>query len=91
MESVTDLFSQPLAWLLLTAYFFPTILAILGRSSGWAACFWVNLFFGWTFIGWVICLILANGPTNAQLAIRDQITLACNEFYLREQDKANRS
>jgi hypothetical protein len=86
-----DLFAQPMTWLLLAVYFFPSIMAIFNKSAGWACCFWVNLFFGWTFIGWLICLLLGSVPTKAQLAYRDKVRRAKDEFYLHEAQKAERS
>ncbi|MCL2615324.1 MAG: superinfection immunity protein [Dehalococcoidia bacterium] len=38
-------------------YFLPTIIAVLRHHRNALAVFLVNLFFGWTFIGWVIALI----------------------------------
>lgn len=39
-------------------YFFPTIVA-MNRRRNTAAIFVLNLFFGWTLLGWVICLVWA--------------------------------
>lgn len=41
---------------ILLFYFLPTILAASGRRG---SVFVVNLFFGWTLIGWVVALFLA--------------------------------
>ena len=38
-------------------YFVPTIIAVLKRKRNWLAIFLVNLFFGWTVIGWILALI----------------------------------
>ena len=55
MEIVVVLF-----WV--ACYFFPTIVAS-GRSHRCANCiFIVNLFFGWTILGWVISLAWSVGP-----------------------------
>lgn len=37
-------------------YFFPAIVAADRRLKNCASLFIINLFFGWTLIGWVICL-----------------------------------
>lgn len=37
-------------------YFLPTFMATSGRK---ASVFVVNLFFGWTMIGWVVALFMA--------------------------------
>lgn len=64
-----------LVWLLmlLAAYLFPTLVA-LGRGKKNAAAIGVlNLFLGWTFIGWVVALVWAftfeakNGPQPTSL------------------------
>lgn len=47
---------QALAFVILIAYFIPTAAAYTGRRG---SVFIVNLFFGWTFIGWVIALFMA--------------------------------
>lgn len=44
------------AALIFTAYFAPTILAPRGRRG---SVFTINLFFGWTLVGWVIALFIA--------------------------------
>ena len=40
-------------------YFLPTIIAIMRKKKNTLAIFLVNLFFGMTFIGWVVALIWA--------------------------------
>ena len=46
-------------WLLilLVIYFVPTITAIGNKKQDACAIIVLNLFLGWTFIGWVIALI----------------------------------
>ena len=39
--------------------FLPTIIAIMRKKKNALAIFLVNLFFGMTFIGWVVALIWA--------------------------------
>lgn len=45
-------------------YFFPTMIAALRRHRNLLALFLSNLFFGWTFIGWVCTLIWACTATQ---------------------------
>jgi ABC-type transport system involved in cytochrome c biogenesis permease component len=45
--------------LLGSIYFFPTLMAFLNRHHNTAAIFILNLFFGWTLLGWVAALIWA--------------------------------
>ncbi|HEX4260174.1 MAG TPA: superinfection immunity protein [Acetobacteraceae bacterium] len=52
-------------------YFLPTIIARSRDVASGGGLFWVNLLFGWTMIGWVLCLFWAIlGQTRAQLAYR---------------------
>jgi hypothetical protein len=89
-SALVQFFSEPDTWLLLALYMTPTILAILNKSAAWSCCFFVNLLFGWTFIGWIIAIVLAAGPTKAQVAHKNRVRRARDEFYLRE-DSTNRS
>ena len=41
-------------------YFLPTTLALARKHRNGSAVFFLNLFAGWTIIGWVICLIWAT-------------------------------
>jgi Superinfection immunity protein len=43
----------------LSFYFLPTIVASVNRKKNLAAIFALNLFLGWSFIGWVIALVWA--------------------------------
>lgn len=43
-------------FLILLVYFVPTAMAASGRRG---SVFVVNLFFGWTMIGWVVALFMA--------------------------------
>ena len=45
-------------------YFAPWLVAMLRRKTGRAQVFIVNLVFGWTFIGWIIALVMAFGSDN---------------------------
>ena len=40
----------------LAFYFLPTLIAISRSHHQWGAITVINLFFGWTFIGWVVAL-----------------------------------
>lgn len=46
--------------ILLALYFVPTGVAYHKEKENMLAIFLTNLFFGWTFIGWVIALIWAT-------------------------------
>ena len=44
------------ALMLLTAYFFPFMVAVCRGHKNSGAIFVINLFLGWTLIGWVVAL-----------------------------------
>ena len=46
-----------MAILIVVLYFFPTLLGCKKKNSG--AIFILNLFLGWTFVGWVVALVWA--------------------------------
>jgi hypothetical protein len=41
----------------LALYFLPTIIAVLRKKRNALAIFLLNIFLGWTFIGWVVALV----------------------------------
>lgn len=43
-------------------YFLPTIVAIVNNHNYSAGIIILNLFLGWTFIGWLVALIWAVSP-----------------------------
>ncbi len=49
--------------IILAIYFLPTLLAS-GRKKSIGSIFVVNLFLGWTFIGWVVALAMAAGAKD---------------------------
>ncbi|HWB93903.1 MAG TPA: superinfection immunity protein [Puia sp.] len=60
-------FGWGITFLLLFPYFLPTIVAVVRRKSSAVGVFLLNLFLGWTLIGWIGALIWAlssdRGPT----------------------------
>jgi Superinfection immunity protein len=48
----------------LVLLFLPTVVARLRNHPNAGAIFLVNLFFGWTFIGWVVSLLWACARTQ---------------------------
>lgn len=50
-------------WLVL--YFVPTIIAANSKRPNTGAIFALNLFLGWTFLGWVIALVWALKSPSA--------------------------
>ena len=52
---------------LVLLYFLPTLLVIRDKEKSRASIFVVNLFLGWTLVGWVVALAWAikrEPPTN---------------------------
>jgi len=47
-------------YLVLAAYFFPTIVALVRRHHNIGVVLVLNLFLGWTFLGWVLALVMAS-------------------------------
>lgn len=48
----------------LVLLFLPTVVARSRNHPNTSAIFFVNLFFGWTFIGWVVSLLWAFARTS---------------------------
>ena len=45
--------------LIIILYFLPTFMAVMQGQRQAAAIFMLNLFLGWTFIGWAIAIVWA--------------------------------
>ena len=54
---------------ILILYFFPTLIAAFKGKSNSLAIFALNLFLGWTFIGWLVALIWSLTKDNKQQII----------------------
>lgn len=76
-------------------YFLPAIIGGSRHIDASGALFLVNLLFGWTVLGWFLCLIWAgSGATRAQDAFFERATsqpgtdpaagTACREAYAKE-------
>jgi Superinfection immunity protein len=52
---------------LLALYFLPSIVAELRHMANRGSVFVVNLFPGWTFIGWIVALAMAAGNSHREL------------------------
>ena len=52
-------------------YWLPTIIALVRHAPSAPGIALVNFFFGWTGIGWIVCLVwaLASSPTP-QIIVR---------------------
>jgi hypothetical protein len=59
-------FGEALVWfsLMVAAYFLPAMVAgFRGHQHVWPI-FWLNLFLGWTLIGWVAALVWCAMPVK---------------------------
>ena len=54
----------------LVMYFIPTIIAVLRRAKGDCGVLVINLFLGWTMIGWVVALAWAVSSEKRQKAVK---------------------
>jgi hypothetical protein len=51
---------------LAAAYFIPTIIVLARKKRDPGPTIVINIFLGWTFIGWVVALAMSFGATNTQ-------------------------
>jgi hypothetical protein len=59
--------------LVLAFYFLPTLVALKRNRHNTGAIFVLNLFLGWTVVGWVISLVWAVSSSQPQVVyVRDQ-------------------
>ncbi len=70
-----------MTFLIVCLYFLPTIVALVqrGRDSGTAIV--VNLFLGWTLVGWVVALAMACRSREQSISMSSQtvfVTRAAN-------------
>ena len=47
-------------WIAIYVYFFPTVIGYSRRHMNTLSIFMLNLFLGWTFLGWVGALVWAS-------------------------------
>jgi len=50
---------EPVVIIMALLYFLPTLVAMLRSKNNTPAIVILNLFLGWTFVGWVIALVWA--------------------------------
>jgi hypothetical protein len=77
--------------LLLLAYFLPALMAIARRHQSWFEIVSINLFLGWTVLGWIFALIWSLTAPRWQSAVivserfhgSDELELAHQRFTQR--------
>lgn len=57
---------------LLVVYFIPWIIAHSRKHHNELAIFLLNLFLGWTFLGWVIALIWSGTAVSVKMTEEEQ-------------------
>ena len=60
-----------LLMILLIAYFVPAATAMARSHHNTGAIVMLNLFLGWTFIGWVVALVWACTATHGTAPVKD--------------------
>lgn len=56
--------------LLLVIYFLPSLVSVNRKRENTGAIIALNLFAGWTFIGWIVALVWASTMDDEERAIR---------------------
>ncbi|MCL0049765.1 superinfection immunity protein [Peptococcaceae bacterium] len=60
---------------LLSLYFTPTIIGIVRKKKDTIAIAVLNMFLGWTFVGWIISLVWAlKTDTQNQVVVQQVVT-----------------
>ena len=77
-----DKFVSSSIWVL-GLYFLPSIIAVARKTRNYGSVVVVNLFLGWTIIGWIIALAMAvkssqpSNPTQSQSGVTHGIPDWC--------------
>jgi hypothetical protein len=69
--AATDVLGM-LAIAAVSLYFLPSIVATGRHAPHWLTVFLLNLFLGWSFIGWVVAMVMACHPHHRPHAHRVQ-------------------
>lgn len=59
-------------WIILALYLLPTIVAFMRRHHQRAAITLLNLFLGWTALGWIAALIWSATATRQDVIVIDR-------------------
>ncbi len=66
-----DTFVLVIIAFLLFIYFIPSLVAYSRKKRNASAIFALNLFLGWSFLGWVISLVWALTKDNIQVNVEE--------------------
>ena len=72
--------------LFLTLYLLPIVVALLRKKQNIGAVAVINVFLGWTFIGWIVALAMACGAMEGSAATQTVNVYAGPVNQPREQD-----
>lgn len=59
--------------LILVAYFLPTLFAVVRFRNNTLAIFTLNLFAGWTLIGWVVALVWSVAREDKPVVVEQKV------------------
>ena len=80
-DSGNPVFGFVVVVLLFIAYWYPTLLAMKRHHRDKGSIFVVNLFFGWTFIGWVVALVWAASGNVEQDHVPQEVIVRFEPNY----------
>lgn len=60
LKKINTINKMTIALIVMFAYFIPTIVGFSSHKKNSQAIFVLNLFLGWTIIGWIISLVWAT-------------------------------
>jgi hypothetical protein len=72
-------------------YFLPTFLAFNRKKSNKISILLLNLFLGWTFIGWIVALVwaVANDEKQQNIIVNNQMRNESLHYHVKDIDTKN--
>lgn len=71
------------------AYFIPTIVAYVRKVTNVGSVFVINLFLGWTFVGWIVALAMSV-KTNLPTGLTSQVTVVTGpNVHVKDQEASS--
>jgi len=71
------------------AYFIPTLVAYVRKVTNVGSVFVINLFLGWTFVGWIVALAMSV-KTNIPTGLSSQVTVVTgSHMRVKDQDESS--
>ncbi len=66
MDMFWEIIGCIFAFCLFCLYFLPTLIAHERKHNAFLGILIVNCFFGWSIVGWIICLVWAYGVNTQE-------------------------